>query len=68
MAKEFNIKEWQNKQKSLLPEHTVTFSKKDMANLHKKGKLKKKDDTGKEHTLTIDLKQQVVLVMKNLTT
>ena len=33
-----------------LTEHTVNFSKKDMANLHKKGKIKKKDDTGKEHT------------------
>ena len=60
MAKEFNIKDWQDKQKRLLPEHTVNFSKKDMADLHKKGKIKKKDDTGKEHTYVYkgDLKEQ----------
>ena len=60
MAKEFNIKEWQNKQTNLLSEHTVNFSKKDMADLHKKGKIKKKDDTGKEHTYVFkgDLKEQ----------
>ena len=60
MAKEFNIKEWQNKQTNLLSEHTVNFSKKDMANLHKKGKIKKKDDDGKEHTYIFkdDLKEQ----------
>ena len=32
-----------------LKEHTVTFSKADMAKLHKDGKITKKDDEGKEH-------------------
>ena len=46
MAKNFNIHEWQDKQRRFLHEHTVTFTKKDMANLHKKGKLVKADDDG----------------------
>ena len=61
MNKPFNIHEWQaNQVKQNLTEHTVNFSKKDMADLHKKGKIKKKDDTGKEHTYTFkgDLKEQ----------
>ena len=38
MSKNFNIHEWQAKQiKQSLTEHTVTFSNKDMADLHKKG-------------------------------
>jgi len=59
--KKFNIHEWQaNQVKQNLTEHTVNFSKKDMADLHKKGKIKKKDDTGKEHTYIFkgDLKEQ----------
>ena len=59
--KKFNIHEWQaNQVKQNLTEHTVNFSKKDMADLHKKGKIKKKDDTGKEHTYIFkgDLNEQ----------
>ena len=49
--KKFNIHEWQaNQIKQSLKEHTVTFSKKDMADLHKKGEIKKKAEDGKEHT------------------
>ena len=33
----------------VLKEHTVTFSKADMAKLHKDGKITKKDDEGKDH-------------------
>jgi len=57
MDKKFNIHDWQAKQH--LTEHIVTFTKKDMVNLHKKGKIKKKDDTGKEHTYVFkgDLKE-----------
>mgnify|MGYP001278758726 CR=1 FL=1 len=58
MAKEFNIGEWQAKQRlneSILAlenivEHTVTFTKDDMASLHNDGELVKADDDGKEHT------------------
>ena len=49
MSKSFNIHDWQDKQR-LLSEHTVTFTKDDMAKLHKDGKLVKADDDGKEHT------------------
>ena len=54
----FNIHEWQDKQRRL-SEHTVTFSKKDMADLHNKGKIKKTADDGKEHTYVYkgDLKE-----------
>ena len=60
MAKEFNIKEWQDKQKRLLPEHTVTFTKDDMATLHNTGELVKADDDGKDHTYIFkgDLNEQ----------
>ncbi len=34
----------------LLKEHTVTFSKEEMATLHNDGKLIKKDEEGKDHT------------------
>ena len=35
-------------------EHTVTFTKDDMASLHKNGKLVKPDDDGKDHTYIFD--------------
>ena len=51
MSKKFNIHEWQaNQVKQNLTEHTVTFTKDDMATLHDKGKLVKADDDGKDHT------------------
>ena len=47
MSKPFNIHDWQAKQR--LVEHTVTFTKEDMATLHNTGKLVKSDKDGKEH-------------------
>ena len=43
-----------------LQEHTVTFTKDDMATLHNKGKLVKADDDGKDHTYVFgeDLDEQ----------
>ena len=38
------------KEGKLLKEHTVTFSKEEMATLHNDGKLIKKDEEGKDHT------------------
>lgn len=38
----------------VLKEHTVTFSKADMAKLHKDGKITKKDDKGKDHDYIYD--------------
>ena len=38
----------------VLKEHTVTFSKADMAKLHKDGKITKKDDEGKDHDYIYD--------------
>ena len=60
MSKRFSIHDWQAKQRFNLIEHTVTFSKKDMADLHKNGKLVKADDDGKDHTYIFkgDLKEQ----------
>tara|TARA_R110002012_G_scaffold136018_1_gene290075 strand:- start:164 stop:679 length:516 start_codon:yes stop_codon:yes gene_type:complete len=48
MDKRFNIHDWQAKQR--LTEHTVTFTKDDMATLHNTGKLVKADEDGKDHT------------------
>ena len=48
MSKPFNIHDWQSKQR--LTEHTVTFTKDDMATLHNTGKLVKADEDGKDHT------------------
>ena len=59
--KKFNIHEWQaNQVKQNLTEHTVKFTKDDMATLHNDGKLVKADDDGKDHTYTFkgDLKEQ----------
>ena len=51
MSKPFNIHDWQAKQKhNLLTEHTVKFTKDDMATLHNDGELVKADDDGKDHT------------------
>ena len=61
MTKKFNIHEWQaNQVKQNLTEHTVTFTKDDMATLHDKGKLVKADDDGKDHTYVFgeDLDEQ----------
>ena len=52
MSKPFNIHDWQAKQR--LTEHTVTFTKEDMATLHKDGKLVKADEDGKDHTYVFD--------------
>jgi hypothetical protein len=54
----FNIHDWQAKQN--LTEHTVNFTKDDMATLHNDGKLVKADDDGKDHTYIFkgDLKEQ----------
>ena len=49
MSESFNIHDWQDKQKHL-QEHTVTFTKDDMATLHNTGELVKADDDGKDHT------------------
>tara|TARA_R110001592_G_scaffold154627_1_gene383756 strand:- start:1652 stop:2125 length:474 start_codon:yes stop_codon:yes gene_type:complete len=56
--KQFNIHDWQAEQR--LTEHTVNFSKDDMATLHNDGELVKADDDGKDHTYTFkgDLKEQ----------
>ena len=59
--KKFDIHEWQaNQIKQRLTEHTVNFSKDDMATLHNDGKLVKADDDGKDHTYIFkgDLKEQ----------
>ena len=48
MSKRFDIHEWQAKQH--LTEHTVKFTKDDMAKLHNNGELVKADDEGKDHT------------------
>ena len=49
--KKFNIHEWQaNQVKQNLTEHTVKFTKDDMATLHNDGKWVKADDDGKDHT------------------
>ena len=37
-----------------LDEHTVTFTKDEMAKLHKNGELVKADNEGKEHTYIYD--------------
>ena len=61
MTKKFNIHEWQaNQIKQRLTEHTVNFTKDDMATLHNDGKLVKADDDGKDHTYIFkgDLKEQ----------
>jgi hypothetical protein len=61
MNKPFNIHDWQAKQKqNLLIEHTVKFTKDDMATLHNDGKLVKADDDGKDHTYIFkgDLSEQ----------
>jgi hypothetical protein len=51
-----------NSERDFLPmqEHTVTFTKDDMATLHDKGKLVKADDDGKDHTYVFgeDLDEQ----------
>ena len=52
MSKPFNIHDWQAKQR--LTEHTVEFTKEDMATLHNDGELVKADDDGKEHTYLFD--------------
>ena len=52
MTKRFDIHDWQAKQR--LTEHTVTFTKEDMATLHKDGKLIKADEDGKDHTYIFD--------------
>ena len=52
MSKRFDIHDWQAKQR--LTEHTVTFTKDDMATLHNTGKLIKADDDGKDHTYIFD--------------
>ena len=56
--KQFNIHDWQAEQR--LTEHTVNFSKDDMATLHNDGELVKADDDGKDHTYTFkgDLNEQ----------
>jgi hypothetical protein len=58
MSKLFNIHDWQAKQH--LTEHTVNFSKDDMATLHNDGELVKADDDGKDHTYIFkgDLNEQ----------
>ena len=42
------------KSKGYINEHTVTFTKDDMAKLHKDGELVKADEDGKEHTYVFD--------------
>ena len=53
MTKNFDIHDWQDKQKhNLLTEHTVNFSIEDMETLHNDGKLIKVDDDGNENIYT----------------
>jgi hypothetical protein len=51
---------------NILNEHTVTFTKDDMAALHNDGKLVKADDDGKDHTYIFnELIKELLPLLKN---
>jgi uncharacterized membrane protein (UPF0127 family) len=52
-SKDEEVNNWL-KIKGYMNEHTITFTKDDMAKLHKDGKLVKADEDGKEHNYVFD--------------